>query len=102
MMAGPRLPALGLSLQRYTADVPDDGYWYLLRGDEQLGRHRTEKAGRAAWQEYIAGSGWEPPQRELDPAEALQRDISAREHARYVEYWSSSHKFRRGGMFKGR
>lgn len=89
------LPALDLSLERDTERTPDDGCWYLLQGDEQLGRFRSEKSARQAWARAVDESGWQPEKREIDPKERLQRDAERRERERFLEYWGNSHKHRR-------
>lgn len=68
------LPDLALSIERFTDNVPADGYWYLLRAGEQIGRHRSLKAARAAWKTVVSESGWTPERRELDPAQIRRRE----------------------------
>jgi hypothetical protein len=66
------LPALELSLERYTDSVPSDGAWYLIRAGEQVGRFRTLNDAQVAWRETVRESGWEPPVRERDPDAVLR------------------------------
>jgi hypothetical protein len=68
------LPALQLSIERYTPAVPDDGAWYLLRDGDHLGRYRTLAAAKEAWDHVVAESGWEPAARPTDPGETLLRE----------------------------
>jgi hypothetical protein len=72
------LPDLGLSIERYTDSVPGDGAWYLIRAGETIGRFRTYKDARAAWDELVRESGYSPARREADPKAALLREASAR------------------------
>jgi hypothetical protein len=98
-----RLPALGLTLERYTAAVPPDGYWYITRENEIVGRYRNRKAAKEAWDQIVADSGWKPPKIERDPREMMVREATMRENERFQEYWGNSHKFRpRGGVHKNR
>jgi hypothetical protein len=98
-----RLPALELSIERYTAAVPNDGLYYLLRNGERLGRFKSLKAAREAWKDVITESNWEPPKRELDAKDYLVREATLQENERFHEYWGSSHKFRaRGGVHRNR
>lgn len=98
-----RLPALELSIERYTDAVPDDGAWYLLCAGDQLARFKTYKAAKDAWDEFVSASGWKPERRQLDPKEYLIREATMRENERWHEYWGSSHKFRaKGGVHKNR
>jgi len=99
-----RLPAIDLVLEKHTANVPDDGHYYLNRDGEQLGRFRTLKAAQEAWAQAVADSGWQPePREQLDPRELLIREADMREAERFKEYWGTSHKFRvRGGVHRNR
>lgn len=98
-----RLPALELSIERYTDSVPADGWWYLLRAGETIGRFRSRQQATAAWAEVIATSGWRPEKTAVDPKALLVREATMRENERWHEYWGSSHKFRaRGGIHKNR
>jgi len=72
------LPGLGLSLERATDSVPDDGHFHLCRAGEEIGRYRSLKAAQAAWQEVIRESGWKPQPREADPAEIRRREQTER------------------------
>lgn len=95
-----RLPALGLSIERYTARVPNDGGWYVMRGDEQLGRFRTLKKARDAYAHTLAASGWTPPPREVDPQEILQMEAQRRNDEAFFEYWYGGVHARRGRQRK--
>ena len=72
------LPALELSIERLTPAVPDDGAWYVLRAGRQIGRFRTLKVAKEAWDAEIAASGWQPPRRSVDPDDMLARERSER------------------------
>lgn len=98
-----QLPPLELSIERYTENVPGDGAWYVRRRGEIVGRFKSQKAAKAAWDEIISESGWEPSKRELDPEEVLRRESQMRDDERFHDYWNSSHKFRvRGGIHRNR
>jgi hypothetical protein len=89
------LPAIKLSLVRNCDPAPHDGRFYLFRDGEVVGTFKRLKEAKAAWEEAVAASGWQPEARELDPAEVRERAIAIREAERYEQYWGSSHKFRR-------
>ena len=72
------LPALELSIERLTSTVPDDGAWYVLRAGKQIGRFRTLKAAKEAWDAEIGASGWQPPRRSIDPDGMFARERSER------------------------
>ena len=65
------LPALDLSIERMTARVPDDGYWYVRRGNDEIGRFRSLKDARAEWDRVVEASGWTPERRAVDPNAAI-------------------------------
>lgn len=68
------LPALTLSIERYTRHVPNDGAWYLLKGGHKIGRFRSLKAAKQAWDAEVASSKWSPAERPLDANEVLARE----------------------------
>jgi hypothetical protein len=91
-------PSAGISLERATDRVPDDGYYYVLLDDDIKGRHRTLKDAQAAYGKLLDETGYAPPQREdkvqVDPGkQAVERYMDELE-----DYWTTSHKHsRRGG-----
>jgi hypothetical protein len=72
------LPDLDLSIERYTNAVPGDGWWYLLRADEQLGRYRSVKEAKLAWQRVLQDSGWSPRKQDVDAKAVLRRESAER------------------------
>ncbi len=91
------IPAIGLSIERGTAGVPDDGYYYVLFKGDIRGRHRALIRARAQYKDLLAESGWTPPPREQAPVDHGKAAVEA-----YLDeledYWTSSHKHaRRGG-----
>lgn len=91
------IPAIGLSVERDTARVPSDGYYYVLLEGEAQGRYRSLRQAQTQYKQLLADSGWRPDPAErtaVDPArEAVERYMDALE-----DYWSGSHKHtRRGG-----
>jgi hypothetical protein len=88
-----RHTALNLCIERNTAQVPADGWFYVILDGEQVGRYRSLSAAQRAWQEVIEASGWQPPQREeLSTEEKLRRDKEARDRSDYFEYWKSGRR----------
>jgi hypothetical protein len=87
-----RLPEVGLSIERYTESVPDDGRWYLLRDGEQLGSYRSIKAAQAAWQAVLSDIGWTSTPRKVDGKEALEREKWAKDRDARMEYWHSGRR----------
>jgi hypothetical protein len=88
-----RLPALELSIQQNTVEVPQDGYYYVLRAGEIVGRYRNLKAAQDAWREIRDREGWKPPKRQqLSASEKLKREKVAKERSEYFEYWNSGRR----------
>jgi len=91
------IPAIGLSLERSTADIPKDGYFYVLLNGTVKGRFRAMKQALALYKSLLEESGYTPPlsgDRKADPArEAVERYMDDLE-----AYWTDSHRHaRRGG-----
>lgn len=87
------LPALDLSIERHTNAVPSDGWWYLLRAEETLGRYKTRKAAQDAWATVVAESGWQPEKPEGRTAkEILAAEQAARDRDARNEYWHSGRR----------
>ena len=88
-----QLPALGLSIQRNTEDVPADGWWYFMRHGQVVGRFRSRKAAQEVWQRIIDESGWTPPKaNERSAKEMLAAEKAARDRDARNEYWHSGRR----------
>lgn len=72
------LPALDLSIERFTGAVPHDGRWYLRRGGEEIGSFRTLKEAQLAWADLVDHAGWTPPERRVDAQQAMSREAAER------------------------
>jgi hypothetical protein len=84
-----RLPALDLSIERATAQVPSDGWFYLRKEGIVIGRFRSLRAAKEAWEAEKVASSWQPPVRdELAPEEKLKRDMAARQRLASAEHWN--------------
>ena len=89
--------AVNLSIERCTAAVPSDGYYYVLKDGKVEGRFRSLKQAQAKYKELLAASGYQPPCKiatGVDPdREAVERYMDELE-----AYWIDSHRHsRRGG-----
>ena len=95
------LPSLELSIERNTNLVPNDDFFYLVRGNAILGRYRYLKKAEEAFRALVKESGYEPHKAESRSKSASQLSI---EH--YLDskemYWAESHKFRGQGGKGGR
>ena len=88
---------LSLSLERGTARVPGDGYYYIVLRGEVQGRFRTLRQAQVKYKELVATTGYKPK-----PNERPKRTPAEQAVERYMDeleaYWGSSHKHaRRGG-----
>lgn len=96
-------PAIGLSLERATPNVPDDGCFYVLLGGQIKGRYLRLKQAQTAYQALLQQSGYSPP----SPAKAKANSASEsveRYMDKLEDYWLESHRYtRRGGktMYRG-
>jgi len=91
------IQAIGVSVERLTAHVPADGWFYVLQQGQVQGRYRTLKAAQIHYRELVNASGWSPP-----PVEKRRADPSVEAVERYMdeltEYWGSSHGHRKPGV----
>jgi len=90
------VPAIELSLERATENVPDDGFFYVSLAGEIKGRFRTLRQAQALYKALLDESGYKPP------APADRNDPGREAVERYLDelgaYWGDSHKHsRRGG-----
>jgi len=95
------IPGLGLSVERATVKVPNDGLFYLLKKGRVLESFRSEEAAVMKFRQMVSEIGYQPPEQALDTPltptkEALQHHFDRREM-----FWSQSHKHQRKGG-KGR
>lgn len=95
------LPALNLSIERLTENVPCDGKYYVLRDGETVGVFRSLKQATRLFRQIVDESGYKPEEVSMSK-EALRNA----EMNRYFEakelYWAESHKYRGGGGRGGR
>jgi len=88
-----RLPALALSIERGTPDVPSDGCFYLLRNGDVLTRSKSLRTAQKAWREVIDASGWTPPTpQQRTSEEMLAAERAARDRDARNEYWHSGRR----------
>lgn len=93
------IESIGLSLEKGTGDVPNDGRYYLVVDGEIIGSWKSEKEALKAYREKAKELGYEPktPRQKAD----LEKEIAHKYFAAYDAYWDSAHKFRKKGG-KGR
>ena len=62
----------------YTAAVPEDGAWYVMRSGEILGRYRSLKEAKSAWDRVVQDCGWSARKQGVDAKAALRRETAER------------------------
>ncbi|MGH9322916.1 MAG: hypothetical protein ACRD3V_23900 [Vicinamibacteria bacterium] len=93
-----RLPGIELSIERGTERTPDASGFHVFQDDEIVGSFRKLADAQKLFVRLRDESGWKPPERsESVAAEVIARDRELSDRMAYIEYWSSSHKFRVGG-----
>lgn len=89
------IPAIGLSLERTTDRVPNDGFFYVLVQGEIKGRFRTKSKALILYKSLLKESGYRPP-----PVQATV-DAGRENVERYLDeleaYWSDSHTHKKRG-----
>ena len=93
------IPAIGLSMERATDQVPKDGFFYVLLHGEIKGRFRTKSKALSLYRALLEQSGHKPQPVQVS-VDAARENVE-----RYLDelesYWSDSHTHsKRGG--KGR
>lgn len=96
---------LGIALEQGTPAVPDDGRYYLKRGEELVGSYPSLKRAQTAYHKLVqqelarvapsspAEGGAAANEKKVDPVkESTERFLDAKD-----SYWSNAHKYRRGG-----
>ena len=90
------IPAIQLSLERATPNVPQDGHYHVLLKGQVKGRFRSFKQAQVAYKTLIEQSGYTPPSN--SPSEYSGRPQAVERYMDQLEdYWLSSHKHRRRG-----
>lgn len=93
------IPAIDLSLERSTENVPNDGYFYVLSKGAIKGRFRTKSKALSLYKALLEQSGHRPQPVQVS-VDAARENVE-----RYLDdlesYWSDSHTHRRRGG-KGR
>lgn len=90
------IPAINLSLERCTGNVPNDGMFYLVHDGRTLGHYRTEREALARFREVVEEIGYQPEPQEAQPLTPAEENA---EHYFYSKemYWGESHKHREKG-----
>lgn len=90
------IPELGLSIEKNTTSVPQDGKYYLLRDGKVVKAFRTLRKAEVAFREALAETGYTPRPVEKQAKSAAEQDIE-----RYLDakdlYWAESYKYRGKG-----
>jgi hypothetical protein len=96
-----RLEAIELTIEKATERTPDTKQFHVFLGDELKGSFKKLPEAQKLFARLKEESGWKPPPREqLSLQEQLSRERELHQRTAYMEYWSSSHKFRGGGRPK--
>jgi hypothetical protein len=92
------IPAIQLSLEKQTPEVPNDGCYYVVSQGQIKGRFRQKRQAHELYNQILKDSGYSPPH----PEPPVDRDQTVERYMDELEtYWLDSHKHaRRGG--KGR
>jgi len=91
------MPGSGVSIERFTALVPPDGYYYVLKAGSVEGRFRSLRQAQTKYKELLDTSGYKPVAQNEGKTDPAQETVE-----RYMDqldaYWTDSHKHtRRGG-----
>ena len=90
------IPAIDLSLERATPNVPQDKHFYVLLKGEVKGRYRNFRQALALYRTLLQQSGYVPPPTATQAGEATP-ELVQRYMDELEDYWLDSHKYRRRG-----
>lgn len=95
------LPALRLSVERSTGNVPNDGRFHVVYNGHIVGSYRSVKKAEEKFRQLIDDLGYSP-----EPIIVKKRSTAQENIDRYLEakdmYWAESHKYKGGGGKGGR
>ncbi len=90
------VPGIDLAVERATARVPDQRHYFVFRGGEILGKHKTLKQATTQFRQTLKVIGWNP-----EPSKARPRDPATEAVERYMDtleaYWEAAATHRRRG-----
>lgn len=94
----------GVSLERATGHVPDDGRFHVVVQGVIVKSTRSLNAALKAYREAINASEKKPPQsgEKQTPQDIVRREADEIEFYRSALYWSYSHNYARGGKLQNR
>ena len=90
------LPEVGLSIERATENVPNDGRFYLVWRGKIIGDFSTEKLALQRYKEILAEVGFQPKESKGERITPSQESLDQYFYAKEI-YWAESHKFREKG-----
>lgn len=94
------LPDLGLSVERSTEAVPDDGKFHIVKDGRVVDSFKSEARAVARFRAMASEMGFRPRSTATEPGSVLQEDLDRYFHDKEL-YWADSDKHRRMGG-KGR
>lgn len=82
------IPALHLSIERNTQNVPTDNCYYIIRNNTVLGKYRSLKKAEELFRAIVEESGYKPSTKEIKPKD--KADLTVAEFLdRGDEWWAS-------------
>lgn len=90
------LTEVGLSIERATENVPNDGRFYLVWRGKIIGDFSTEKLALQRYKEILAEVGFKPQETKSEQVTPSQEWLDQYLYAKEI-YWAESHKFREKG-----
>lgn len=95
------VPDLGLSIERNTANVHQDGKYYLLRDGQIVKAFKSLKKAEVAFRQALAEAGYRPKPAEKQAKSATEQDIERYLDAKDI-FWAEGPKYRGKGGKGGR
>jgi len=93
------IPDIGLSIEKNTENVPQDGKYHLLHNGQILQTFKTLKQAEAAFKEKVAELGYKPKPVKKQAKSATEQDVESYLDAKGV-FWAEG-PIRRGKGGRG-
>jgi hypothetical protein len=95
------LPALDLSIERYTNRVPADGKYHLVQKGNIIGSFRSRKQAEEKFHQLVEESGYKPDSTKTKPVDPAQEALERYSMAKDI-FWAEGPKYRSKGGRGGR
>ncbi len=87
------IPELKLYIERNTANVPKNNYYYVIRDGEIIEKYRTLKKAKELFDKMVKESGYKPKLEDSKQKDDHDYELDKYFLAKEI-YWAESYKYR--------